>query len=113
MAAQAHRVRACATDPPGHRQVDDTLETKAARQASLDCRLDDIRSEESEGQGHPDRALGLALWRSHRLRSPPRIRQKFVEPAMGIAKSFDQDRARWRASGRAWICELFAPWMIS
>jgi hypothetical protein len=22
-----------------------------------------------------------------------------LEPAMGIAKSFDQDRARWRASG--------------
>jgi hypothetical protein len=26
---------------PGHRQVDETLETKAARQASFDCRLDD------------------------------------------------------------------------
>jgi hypothetical protein len=33
---------------PGHRQVDETLETKAARQASFDCRLDDVGGEESE-----------------------------------------------------------------
>jgi hypothetical protein len=39
---------------PGHRQVDETLETKAALQASLDCCLDDLRREESERQGHPD-----------------------------------------------------------
>jgi hypothetical protein len=34
---------------------------------------------------------------------------KFVEPAMGIAKSFDRDRARWRASagmGLRIVCSL-------
>jgi hypothetical protein len=54
---------------PGHRQVDETLETKAAWQASFDCRLDDLRREESERQGHPDRTLSLALSRSERLQS--------------------------------------------
>jgi hypothetical protein len=49
---------------PGHRQVDETLETKAARQASFNCHLDDLRREESERQGHPDRTLALALSRS-------------------------------------------------
>jgi len=43
---------------PGHRQVDETLETKAARKASFDCRLDDLRREESERQGHPGRTRG-------------------------------------------------------
>jgi hypothetical protein len=33
---------------PGHWQIDETLETKAARQVSRDCRLDDLRREESE-----------------------------------------------------------------
>jgi hypothetical protein len=33
---------------PRHRQVDETLETKPAWQASFDCRFDDLRREESE-----------------------------------------------------------------
>src|ERR1700722_8306330 len=32
---------------PGHGQVDETLQAKAARQASFDRRLDDLRREES------------------------------------------------------------------
>src|SRR3984885_4184842 len=79
---------------PGHRRGDETLETKAARQASFDCRLDDLRREESEPQGHPDRPLALALSRSDRLESQAGIGEKFVQPAMRIAKGFDQDRAR-------------------
>jgi Protein of unknown function (DUF642)/PEP-CTERM motif len=52
---------------PGHGQVDETLQAKAARQASLDCRLDDLRRKESERQGHPDRTHSPALPRSQRL----------------------------------------------
>jgi choline dehydrogenase-like flavoprotein len=33
---------------PSHRQVDETLETEAARQAIFDCRLDDLRREPGE-----------------------------------------------------------------
>src|ERR1700722_18504049 len=85
---------------PGHRQVDETLETKAARQTSLDCRLDDLRSEESERQGHPNRTLALVLSRSDRLQSQTGIGEKFVQPAMRVAEGFDQDRARVGGGGR-------------
>ena len=68
--APALGVRAPSTIRPGHRQVDETLETKAARQASFDCRLDDLRREESERQGHPDRTHSLALSRSNRTPKP-------------------------------------------
>src|ERR1700722_7100045 len=79
---------------PSHRQVDETLETKATRQASFNCRLDDLRREESERQGHPDRTLALVVSRSDRLRSETGIGEKFVQPAMRVVKGFDQDRAR-------------------
>jgi hypothetical protein len=79
---------------PGHRQIDESLETKATRQASFDCRLDDVGGEESERQGHPDRTLALVLSRSDRLQSETGIGEKFIQPAMRVAKSFDQDRAR-------------------
>jgi hypothetical protein len=39
---------------PGHGKINETFETKPARQASFDCGLDDLRREESERQGHPD-----------------------------------------------------------
>src|ERR1700722_13128960 len=86
---------------PGRRQVDEALETKAARQASLDCRLDDLRREESERQGHPDRTLSLALPRSERLQRQAGIGKKFVQPAMRVAEGFDQDGARvgWHRAG--------------
>jgi hypothetical protein len=51
-------------------------------QASLDCGLDDVRGEECERQGHPDRTVGLALSKRERLQSLKWIGQKFVEPAM-------------------------------
>src|SRR3984885_3487349 len=54
---------------PRHRQVDEPLEAKAPRQTSFDCHLDDLRSEESERQGHPDRTHSPALSRSKRLQS--------------------------------------------
>jgi hypothetical protein len=38
---------------PSHRKVDKTLESKAARQASFDRALDEVRGEECERQGHP------------------------------------------------------------
>ena len=79
---------------PGHRQVDETLETKAARQASFDCRLDDLRREESERQGHPDRTHRPALSRSERLQRQAGIGEQFVQPAMRVAKGIDQNRAR-------------------
>src|SRR4029077_17268253 len=75
-------------------QVDETLETKAAWQTSFDCRLDDLRREESDRQGHPNRTHSLALPRSERLQSQAGIGKKFVQPAMRAAKGFDQDRAR-------------------
>jgi hypothetical protein len=71
---------------PCHRQVDKTLEAKAARQASLDCRLDDLRREESERQGHPNRTLAPALSRSERLQSQTGIGEKFVQPAVRVAE---------------------------
>jgi hypothetical protein len=54
---------------PGHRQVDETFQAKAARQASFDGCLDDLRREESERQGHPDRTHSPVLSRSERLQS--------------------------------------------
>ena len=98
---------------PRHRKINETFETEASRQTSFDCRLDDIRRKESERQGHPDRTLSLALSRSQRLQSLARIGQKFVEPAMGVAKSFDQDRARVGAHRAGVRLPSLAPWMIS
>jgi hypothetical protein len=46
---------------------------------SLDCRLDDIRSEESERRRHPDRTLSLALLRSYRLQSQTWVGEKFAQ----------------------------------
>src|SRR5271155_640125 len=71
---------------PDHRQVDETLETEAARLTSFDCRLDDLRREESERQGHPDRTLALVLSRSDRLQGQPRIGEEFVQPTMRVAE---------------------------
>jgi hypothetical protein len=79
---------------PRHRKIHETFETETSRQTTFDCRLDDIRRKESERQGHPNRTLSLAFSRSQRLQSLARLGQKFVEPTMGVAKSFDQDRAR-------------------
>jgi hypothetical protein len=79
----------------GHRQVDETLETKAARQASLDCRLDDLRREESEQQGHPDRTHSLALSQSNRLQSLTRIGQKFDASGARGAGLRLGSRGRW------------------
>src|SRR3984957_11749553 len=86
---------------PGHRQVDETLETVTAWQASLDCRLDDLRREESERQGHPDRTHRPALPRSQRLQSQAGIGEKFVQPTVRVAEGFDQDGARvgWHRAG--------------
>src|SRR5208282_4872402 len=55
---------------PRQRKINETLETVAARQASFDCRLNDIWRKESERHGHPDRSLGLAFSRDRRLRRP-------------------------------------------
>src|ERR1700722_1209281 len=101
--APALGARAPSTDPATPPAVDETLETKAARQASFDCRLDDLRREESERQGHPNRTHSLAFSRSQRLQSQARIGQKFVQPAMRVAKGFDQDRTRV-GGHRAGIC---------
>jgi hypothetical protein len=60
---------------PG-RQIDETLETKAARQVAFDCRLDNPRREERERQGHPDRTLALALLRSDRFQRQAGIGEK-------------------------------------
>src|SRR6185437_14803678 len=80
--------------PPCHRQVDEALETKAARQASFNCRLDDLQREESERQGQPDRTFSFALPRSEQLQSQAGIGQKFAQPAVGISEGFDEDDAR-------------------
>jgi hypothetical protein len=40
---------------PCDRQIDETLEANAARQASIDYRLDDVRRKKSERQSHSDR----------------------------------------------------------
>src|SRR5258708_37512839 len=51
---------------PGHRQGDGTLQAKAARQASFDCRLADPPREESEPQYPPHRKHNPDLPRSPR-----------------------------------------------
>ena len=79
---------------PGHRQINETLETEASRQASLDRGLDDVRGQECERQGHPDRALGLALSQGKRFQGLEWLGQQFVQPAMSVAKGVDQNRPR-------------------
>src|SRR5262249_6689943 len=72
----------------------ETPKTITAWQTSLDCRLDDIGRKECKRQGHLDRALGLALPESERLRSVAGIGDQFVQPAKGAAERFDDDGAR-------------------
>jgi hypothetical protein len=83
---------------PGHRQVDETLETKAAWQASFDCRLDDLRREESERQGHPDRTHSLVLPRSDRLQRQAGS-ERSASSQRCASRPRSGSRARWRASG--------------
>jgi hypothetical protein len=52
---------------PSGRKIDETLKTEAARQASFDRGLDNVRGEEREREGHPDRTLGFALSQGERL----------------------------------------------
>ena len=79
---------------PGHRKINDTLQTVTTWQASFDCGLDDVGGEEGERQSHPDRTLGLALSQSERLQSLEWIGHKFTQPTMGVAKRLDENRAR-------------------
>ena len=47
-----------APDRPTRRHVHQTRNAEAARKGSVDCRLDDVRSKESEGKSHAgDRSL--------------------------------------------------------
>ena len=81
---------------PGHRQVVWTLETETAWQASFDRRLDDLRREERERQGHPDRTLGLESTRN--ATSISKVSRGLVRSSSShgrVAKVFDQDRARF------------------
>ena len=98
---------------PRHRKINETLETVAARQASLDCRLDDIRAQgrrATASSGSNVRSCPLARRATQSLAW---IGQKFVQPAMRVAKGLDEDRARVGAHrAGAGLC-IAAPWMIS
>jgi hypothetical protein len=45
--------------PPGHRKINETLETVTTWQASLDCSPDNVRGEECKRQGHPNRTSSV------------------------------------------------------
>ncbi len=79
---------------PRHRNIDETLETEATWQASLDRGLDDVRGEERERQSHPDRTVGLVLPQGERLQSLPWVGQKFFQPTMSIAEGIEEDSTR-------------------
>src|SRR5271166_4200109 len=83
---------------PRQRKINETLEAVAARQASLNCRLNDIWRKESERHGHPNRSLGLALSRCERLESLAGVGLKFVQPAMSVANSTESRFRRFVAS---------------
>jgi hypothetical protein len=53
-----------------------------------------LRVTSTESKSSNTASLVVLPAADHRQTPLPRIRQKFVAPAMGIAKSFDQDRAR-------------------
>ncbi len=77
---------------PRQRKINETLEAVAARQASLDCRLNDIWRKESERHGHPNRSLGLAFSQCERLESLAGVGLKFVQPAITEAGNEPQVR---------------------
>jgi hypothetical protein len=80
-------------------EVDEALETMAARQAAFHRGLDDGRDEESERQGRSDRTISLALSQGKRLRGLEPIEQKLVQPAMGVGECIDDDRPSVGARG--------------
>ena len=70
------------------------LQTKAARQSSVNRGFDDARRKENQRQCHPYGPLGLALPRGDRLNSLIGIGDQIVEPAMGLANGVDEDDTR-------------------
>jgi hypothetical protein len=83
---------------PGHRTIDEAVETVAAPQASLDCGLDDVRGEECERQGHPD---GTGCRQTPLPRRFPYQPADQIDPTVNFSSSPDQG-TRWTASHTAY-----------
>jgi hypothetical protein len=78
---------------PGHRKINQPLQTEAAGQSSVDRGFNDGRRKEGKRQRHPDGPLGLALPQRDRLDRLARIGEQFVEPAMSFAEGVGEDNA--------------------
>ena len=66
---------------PARRHVHQTRNAEAARQNSIDRRLDDVRSKESEGKSHTGRPFADAFAVGDRLNAFDLTRDHFVEPS--------------------------------
>jgi hypothetical protein len=76
---------------PSDRKVDQSGETEAAREATIDGGFDEIGREERQRQGHADRSLAFAFSSGDRFNGLGRAGQKPVQPAMRFAKSFGEN----------------------
>ena len=79
---------------PNHRQIHEALDAEPARQTSFDRSGDDGRRDKSQRECHANGAFALALTSGKGFDGLIRISRQFVEPAMGVAKRFDEDNAR-------------------
>ena len=66
---------------PTRRHVHQTRNAKAAWKGSVDCRLDDVRSKESEGKSHAGRSFADAFAGGDRLNAFDLAGNHFVEPS--------------------------------
>ena len=86
---------------PTRRHVHQTRNAEAAWKGSVDCRLDDVRSEEGEGKSHAGRSFTNAFAGGDRLRAiaaPWRWR-------IGVSFSLQPGSAspRWPIRSNGWI----------
>jgi len=66
---------------PTRRHIHQTRNTEAARQNSIDRRLDNVRSKESEGKSHSGRSFADAFAGGDRLNAFDLAGNHFVEPS--------------------------------
>src|SRR5271157_5191521 len=66
---------------PTRRHVHQTRNAEAAWKGSVDCRLDDVRSEEGEGKSHAGRSFTNAFAGGDRLNAFDLAGNLFVEPS--------------------------------
>jgi hypothetical protein len=80
---------------PRHWKVHQALDTKAARQSTVDRRFDEGGAKESERDRSADPTFGFAFARGERFDGLVGTPGQFVEPAMSVAKRVSEDRTRF------------------